>query len=120
MNPDKLDKILLSENQIEASSAFLGNVMLRIQAEALHGQEKPFPWIPFAASMVVVTILSIWFFPADSVLHGMIYFSNFVSEWIVASASSTALRSVLLTGYASVVGSLLFIWLSLRLVGADR
>lgn len=120
MYPDNLDKILLSEKQIEPSSAFTENVMLRVQAEALLRQQKPFPWIHFAASMLIITILSIWLFPADSVLRSMNSLSHFVAEWIVAPPSFAALQNVLLSACASILGSLLLVWLSLRLAGAER
>jgi hypothetical protein len=120
MNPDNLDKILSSEKRIEPSSAFMGNVMLRVQAEALRSQQKPFPWIHFAASMLVMTVLSIWLFPADSVLRGMNSLSHFMAGWIVAPPPVTALQNALLAASASILGSLLLVWFSLRLAGADR
>jgi hypothetical protein len=120
MNPDNLDKILLSEKRIEPSSAFMENVMLRVQAEALRSQQKPFPWIRFAISMLALTILSIWLFPVDSVLHGVNSFSHFMADWIVAPHPVSALQNVLLSASASILGSLLLVWLSLRLAGSER
>ena len=120
MNPDNFDKILLSEKQIEPSQTFVDNVMVRVQAEAMNRHHKPFPWIHFAASMLVLTILSIWFFPSDLVVHGINSFSNFIADWFVASHSVSALQNALLAASASILGSLLLVWLSLRLAGAER
>jgi hypothetical protein len=120
MNPDNFDKILLSDKQIEPSSTFLDNVMVQVQAEALTSHPKPFPWIRFAVSMLVLTILSIWLFPSDSVLHGMNSLSQFIADWIVAPHSVSALQNALLFASASILGSLLLIWLSLRIAGAER
>jgi hypothetical protein len=120
MNPDNLDKILLSEKQIEPSSTFMNNVMARVQVEALYSRQKPFPWIRFAGLIIVLTILSIWLFPAESVLRGINSLSHFIADWIVATPSITALPNALLSASASILGSLLIVWLSLRLAGAER
>jgi|WetSurMetagenome_2_1015567.scaffolds.fasta_scaffold55625_2 hypothetical protein len=120
MNPNNLDKILSSENRIEPSSAFTENVMLRVQAEALRSQQKPFPWIRFAASMLIMTVLSIWFFPTDLVLQGINSLSHFIADWIAAPHLVSPLQNALLSGSASILGSLLLVWLSLRLAGVER
>ena len=120
MNPDNFDKILLSEKQIEPSQKFVDNIMVRVQVEALNRHHKPFPWIHFAVSMLVLTILSIWLFPSHSVLHGMNFFSNFIADCFIAPHSISSLQNAILAASASISGSLLLIWLSLRLAGAER
>jgi hypothetical protein len=119
MNPEDLDRILLSEKQIEPSSTFEGDVMMRVRAQASYSRHIPFPWLPFATVTLVLTVLAMWLFPAGSVLRGTNWLSYTIGNWIMAPSDST-LRNVLLSAFASLVGTLLLIWFSLRLAGANR
>ena len=118
MNPDDLDKIVLAEKHVAPSPGFVHEVMLRVEAEALSSHRRPFPWIPFLASMLTLTVVSIRLFPADSVLRAMNSFSGFMADWIAAPNSVPAIHNVLMPVSASILGSLLLIWLSLRIAGA--
>jgi len=119
MSSDDLDKILLSDRQIDPSPSFARQVMLRVQAEASFGHRPSFQWIRFAAVMLIMAIPVIWFFPSESVLNAMNLMSYAIGKWILTwgdLASSYAFLSV----FASLLGTLVLVWFSFRLVGADR
>ena len=119
MNPDDFDRILISDRQIESSSSFTRDVMLRVEAEATYRRPIPFPWLRFAAIMLVGSILAAWLFPADSVLQAGRSMTGAIAHWIVAPPD-VALRNALLSLLASVAGTVMLVWLSLRLTGATR
>ena len=119
MNTDDLDKILLSEKQIDPSPSFMRDVMLRVQTESSFGLRPSFSWFRFAAIMFIIAIPAIWFFPSESVLHTMNSVSYSLGKWILAPGD-LVLRQTLLTMLASLFGTLILIWFSLRLAGADR
>ncbi len=116
MSQDDLDRILLSEKQICTSSSFTEDVMVRIRAESSSHSYTPFPWICFAGLMLVLAILVIWIFPTDSVVHAMNSMSYAIGQWIT-EPSDIALRSAFLSALASIAGTLILVWFSLRLVG---
>jgi hypothetical protein len=120
MNPDDLDAILLSDKQIKPSSSFMEDVMERVQIEAAEARPIPFPWIRFAAVLLVLSIPILWFFPAEAVLRTMNSLSYSLGNWIISSSFETTLQNSFLTAFASLLGSLMLIWLSLRLAGARR
>jgi hypothetical protein len=119
MNPEDLDRILLSENQIEPLSTFERDVMARVQAEVSYSRHIPFPWMLFAAVTLILTVLIIWLFPSDSVLRATNLLSYTIGNWIVAPSDS-ALRNTLLSAFSSLFGTFLLVWFSLRLAGANR
>jgi hypothetical protein len=119
MNSDDLDKILLSEKQIEPSSSFLADVMVRVRDEASYDPRIPFPWMRFAAVTLVAAILTIWIFPAEPVLRAMHSLSYAIGKWMI-TLPDMALRDALLSASASLLGTLLLVWLSLGLTGARR
>ena len=119
MKPDDLDKILLSDRQIDPSPSFAQNVMLRVQTEASLGRREPFPWFRFAAIMFIMAIPAIWFFPSVPVLNAMNTMSYSIGEWLL-SPGDPALRQALRTVFVSLLGTLILVWFSLRLAGADR
>jgi hypothetical protein len=120
MNPDDIERVLLSETRIEPSPKFAEDVIRRIQADAMDRHAKPFPWFPFAASMLILTILSIRLFPVDLILRNVNSFSQFIAGCITAPRSVFLLHSAIIPASASILGSLLLVWLSLRLAGAEN
>jgi hypothetical protein len=119
MNKDELDRILLSEKQIEPSPSFTRNVMLHVQTEPKFIRPLPFPWIRFSAVMIVLSILMLWIFPTDSVVHGMSMMSAGIGKWIFAM-DDPAIQITLLPILGSLAGTLILLWLSFRLVGANQ
>ena len=118
MNKDELDHILLSDKQIDPSPSFTRNVMLHIQSEPKLIRPLPFPWIRFSAVMIVLSILILWIFPSDSVVHGMSAMAAGIGNWIFAM-DDPAIQFTLLPILGSFAGTLIFLWLSFRLVGAN-
>lgn len=119
MNPDELDKILLSEKQIEPASFFVDQVMARVQAEASSDRGIPFPWFLFTAVILAVAVATFLILPAHAVLltmHGLCYG---IGKWMI-SPPDTALRNALLSGFASLLGTLLLVWFSFRLAGSRQ
>ncbi len=119
MNRDDLDRILLSEKRIEPSESFTEDVMVRVRAEASARMYTPFPWIRFAGLMFVLAILVAFIFPADPFLRAMNSMSYSIGRWIL-EPSDLPLRNALLSALASILGTLMMVWLSLRLAGARR
>jgi hypothetical protein len=119
MKLEDLDRILASETQIEASSALERDVMARIRDEIANDHRIPFPWIPFAAATLILTALALRFYPADSVLRAADLLSHTIVDWMV-DPSYVLLQNALLWALASLVGTLLIIWFSLRLAGSSR
>jgi hypothetical protein len=118
MKPEDLERILFTEKQIEPSPTFCGDVMVHVQAEASY-KPIPFPWIPFAAIILVLAILVLWLYPADSVLRAANVLVYTTVNWFIAP-SDIALRNVLLAAFESLALTLLLVWFSLRLAGANR
>ncbi len=119
MNSDELDNILLSEKRIEPASFFVDQVMARIQAEASSDRGIPFPWLLFTAAIVAVGIATFLFLPAHAVvltMHGLCYG---IGKWII-SPPDMALRNALLSGFASLIGTLMLVWFSFRLAGSRQ
>lgn len=52
MSPEELDRILSSEEALEPSSSFAGNVMASVYREAAEPAALRFPWWRFAAGIV--------------------------------------------------------------------
>ena len=119
MKPEEFDRMLLAEKQIEPSLTFAKDIMARIEAEAALSRQIPFPWIPFIAAILILTVLVFRFYPADSALRATNWMSYTIANWIFAPGD-VALRNALLSAFASLAGTFLLIWLSLRLVGANR
>jgi hypothetical protein len=117
MNPDDLDQILLSDKKIAASATFPGVVMARIQLEAVLTRPASFPWIRFAAVLLVVSIPIIWFFPYGMAVRSMNSLCN-TMEKAVLILYNLAVPDSLLTVCAAIFGTLILVWLSLQLVGA--
>jgi hypothetical protein len=120
MKPEDFDRILLAEKQIEPSATFERAVMTSVQAEAAaYGPRIPFPWVPFAAAVVILMVLVLRFYPADSILRATNFVSHTIANWMVAP-SDVALRNALLSAFASLAGTLLLVWFSFRLAGTNR
>lgn len=119
MKPDDLDKILLSDGQIDPSPSFTQNVMLRVQTEASLGRRSPFPWFRFATIMFIVAIPAIWLFPSEPVLTAMNTMSYNIGEWLL-SPGDPSLRLALRSVFLSLLGTLILVWFSMRLAGADH
>ena len=117
MNPDDLDQILLSDKRIAASATFPGKVMARIQLDAALAHPAPFPWIRFAAILLVVSAPIIWFFPYDMAVRSMNFLSYSMGQAVLIPYN-LVLPDSLLTVCASIFGTLMLVWLSLRLAGA--
>ena len=114
MIQDELDRILISDEEIEPSATFSGAVMDRIRTK-----EKPFPWIPFLLLVAVVTIASVAFFPSRAVLEG----ENAIFQFVIrlsAAPMDEALSSALLFTALSLSGTLFLVWVSFRLTGSGR
>ena len=118
MKSDDLHRILLSEKPITPSPSFAANVMSRVQSEAEPPFQTPFPWIPFALTAPLV-ILVVLYGRADPALRALDQMSYKLAEWIAAPAD-TALKNAILSAFASLLGTITVIWLSLRLTGAKR
>lgn len=119
MKLEDLDRILLAEKEIEPSVTFEGNIMSRVQAEAVQNRRIPFPWIPFAAAILILTVLVLRFYPIDSVLRGVDLISSTIVNWVVFPTDVT-LRNALLSEFVSLAGTLFLVWFSLRLAGNSR
>ena len=118
MNQDNLDDILLSEKQIEPSPSFTHDVMARILSEPKYMRPLRFPWIRFSAATLVLAFLTIRIFPTESVIHGMNSTTSAIVNWIIAL--DPALELALQSTIACLAGTLILVWLSFRLTGADR
>jgi hypothetical protein len=119
MKLDDLDRILLSEKPIAPSPSFGADVMSRIQTEAVPRPQLPFPWIPFALSLLLLLILGAPFLRTDPTLRATYHLFYELSEWVVSPADP-ALRSAIVSAFASLLGTLILLWLSLRLTDAKR
>ena len=119
MNMDDLDRILMSEETIEPSTSFSGNVMLRVQAEAAVPPQIAFPWIRFAVVMIIATAAIIPLFPSEAVASALNSAFFNLGEWIV-SPEDMALRNAFLLAMASLFGTMLLIWFSFKLAGAEN
>jgi hypothetical protein len=119
MKLDDLDQILLSEKTITPSASFGPAVLSRIQTEASPRLPLPFPWIPFVLSLLLVVILSAFFFSADPGLRSMHQMFYDFSEWI-GSPMDPTLKNAVLAACASLLGTLMLLWFSLRLIDARR
>jgi hypothetical protein len=113
MKMDDLDQILMAENPITPSPSFSVNTMLRVQAEASPRFHVSFPWIPFALSLLILVILSVFSFNADPTLRAMNHMVNGISAWILSPADP-ALRNAILSACASLLSALMLLWLSLQ------
>lgn len=119
MKLDDLDRILSSEEPIAPSSSFVEDVMSRIQAETKTHSQLPFPWILFASAALCLAILIGLIFSAHSYQSALNSLSNAITGWLIRPANA-ALRNVLLSAFASLLGTMLLVRLSLRLTGARR
>jgi hypothetical protein len=119
MNMNDLDRILLSEEAIEPSKSFSESVMSRIQAEAITAIKVPFPWIRFAVVMIIAAALIVPIFPSETIARALnMTFLN-LGEWIVSPAD-IALRNAFLLAMTSLCGTVLLVWISFKLAGAER
>jgi hypothetical protein len=119
MNLNELDRILSSEEPIVPSSSFAGNVMSRVEFEIKPRPQLPSPWIPLVLAALPLAILVAFFEPADPVLRVSNQLVYALSSWITSPAN-LALRNPILSVVASLLGTLMLIWLSFRLTGASR
>lgn len=117
MRNDDLDKILLSEKRIEASPLFAANVMARIEAEGSMTRRGLFQYVCFALATAVLMIAAVRVFPAKSVLYALNSATNTLGQWIIAPPD-IVLWNAFAAALGSVLGTMLLIWLSLRLCGA--
>jgi hypothetical protein len=115
MNPDDLDRIFLTEKRIEASPSFMREAMMRVRTEASYRRRVPFPWIPYTAVTLVLALAAIWVFPVDSVLRATYWLSYTMGNWII-SPPEMGFGKVILPALASLLGTFLLAWISLRLV----
>lgn len=61
MNPDKLDTILATEEELLPSSGFLASVMEQVREEAVVPAPIPFPWKRVLPGILLIVILLGWF-----------------------------------------------------------
>ena len=115
---DDLDKILLTEEPLNPSPAFLRDVMLRVQVEMSLKRTASVPRLLFAAAMFLMAIPIIWIFPAESLLNTMNLISYSIGQWIL-TPGDPALRSVFSALLSLLLGILILVWFSLRLAGAS-
>ena len=114
MKQDELDRILVSEEQIEPSATFTELVMNCIRLES-----KPFPWILFLLLLAVVTIPAVYFFPSEAVLRAEQAIFQYIGHLVTAPMDET-LANALFPAALSLSGSLFLVWVSFRLAGAGR
>jgi len=119
MNMDDLDRILISDDLIEPSASFLGNLMSRVQAEAPQSPQIAFPWLRFAVVMIIATAVIVPLFPSEAFGRALIAAFLDLGEWIVSPAD-IALQNAILWAMASLSGTMLVVWLSFKLAGAER
>ena len=119
MNMDDIDRILMSEDVIEPSTSFSGNVMSRVQAEAAPPPKIAFPWLRFAVVMIIATAVIVLLFPSEAVARTLNTAFLDLGEWIVSPADM-ALRNALMLAMVSLFGTMLLILFSFRLAGAKR
>jgi len=117
MNPDDLDQILLSDKRIAATETFSSDVMVRIKLEAAHACPATFPWIRFSAILSIISIPIFWLFPYDMAVRGMDFLSDSIGKAFLI-LNNLVLPDSLLTVCASIFGTLMLVWLCLRLAGA--
>jgi len=116
MNSDDLEQTLLSEKQIEASSTFTRNVMLRVRDESPYPRAIPFPWIPFAATALILMLVTVLHFPAASYAGAMNAAACAIGQWIVAH-SAIGPGNALLSGLAALLGTLFLVKVSISVSG---
>lgn len=116
MRQDELDRILLSDSQIEPAASFTAKVMARIETAAAANPRIPFPWLRLAALLPAVMIPVILFFPAKPFVHTMNSLSWDLGNWILTVSTGNAF----MMASASLLGTWLLVWFSLRLAGAGR
>lgn len=119
MKLDDLDQILVSEKSVTPSSSFAADVMSRIQTEASPRLQLPFPWIPFVLSILLLAILSALLLRSDPELRGMHHLVSTLSEWIVFPVEPV-IRNAIVSAFASLLGTLMVLWFSLRLTDTRR
>ena len=116
MNPESMDRILATEEELVPSSGFLASVMERVQEEASAPPPIPFPWLRAIPALVLATAVLGW---------GGYEFARFAlpaaGELALASPRISATLVTPLKEAGWVAGSLaasLLCWLlSRRLVG---
>jgi hypothetical protein len=114
MNPDDLDRILLSEKPIHPSSSFAEDVLARIRAGSLRSRPASFQWICFGAFMLVLALAAAWVFPSESAVRELHALSYSIGRWML-SAAETAMPHSLRLVLDALIGTMLLVWLSLRL-----
>ena len=117
MKLDDVDQILLSEKRIEPSASFTKDVMERIQAEPSHPLKIQWPRILLVVATLAVSILIAVMFPSEKVLESTNFITNGITNWLL-HPSCPALCTALLLLSLSMIGTLVLIWLSLRIAGA--
>jgi hypothetical protein len=117
MKMDDLDRILMSEKPVTPSPSFSVDTMLRVQAEASPGFHVSFPWLPFMLSLTILVILSAFFFNIDPALRAMNHMVSVMSAWIV-TPKDPVLKNAALLACASLLGTLMLLWLSFQLTDA--
>jgi len=118
MNMDDLDRILTSDELIEPSTPFSGNVMSRVETEAAARAKIAFPWMRFAIVMIIATVLIVPLFPSEIVVGGINEAILNIGEWII-SPVDVALRNAILLAMVSLFGTMILVFFSLRLAGAE-
>lgn len=119
MKMDELDDILLYDKKVEPSTSFTRNVMAQIGSETSIHRSIPFPWIPFSVCILAVALLSFWFFPADSFVTETKAAIQAFNSWIL-TAKDTGFGRPVQYLFFSLTGSLILIWLALRLADENR
>jgi len=117
MKLDDLDQILLSEKRIEPSPSFSEDVMERIQAETSHPAQIQISRILFALAALLFAVLTVLAFPSNQVMESASVITTSIINWI-SNPSCPALCTAFLPAGISFLGTMLLIWLSLRLAGA--
>jgi hypothetical protein len=70
-------------------------------------------------AMLLVAIPIIYIFPAESFLHAMNLMSYSIGKWIL-TPGDPGLRHAFLSLLASLLGTLILVWFSFRLAGANQ
>ena len=119
MKPDDLDQILLGDRKIAPGESFTANVMARIEKEAATECSIPFLRLGLIVCLLAISIPVILFFPVDAFVRVMTALSYDLGSWIL-DAPKLALQPEMLAISASLLGTWLLVWFSLRLAGASR
>ena len=114
MKQDELDRILVSEEQVEPPATFTESVMDRIRLK-----DRPFPWILFLALLAAAAIPVVAFFPSTAVFQAEEAVFRQIGQFLTSGMDETLVNALLMTAL-SLSGTLFLVWVSFRVAGAGR